>query len=238
MSLLLMISRVIDHFNERLGRGVAWLTVVAILVSATNATIRKLFDTSSNAWLELQWVLFSAVFLICASWTLASNEHIRIDIVNNMLPQRMRHWIELIGHALFLMPITVLMVYLSWSFFTLSLPSAHEAGAGIGRVFQALLSFSPSAIADAWSGLLALGEQSTNAGGLPQWPAKLLIPVGFFLLGLQGISELIKRVAIMSGHLPDLFSTDHHPSAAKSLGLNNEAGNGTQPTGASRGDAR
>src|SRR5882757_2115839 len=94
----------------RLGRWVAWLIFAAVVVSSVNAVVRKLFDTSSNAWLELQWVLFSAVFLLCASWTLLANEHIRIDIVNSLYPRSVRNWIDVIGHVLFLLPLTVVMI--------------------------------------------------------------------------------------------------------------------------------
>jgi len=169
---LLMFSRAIDAVNVRIGKWVAWFVVAAVLISATNATIRKVFDTSSNAWLELQWILFAAVFLLCASWTLIANEHIRIDIVNNFFPKRVRNWIDVIGHLFFLLPFTLVMVVTGWPFFTAS-----------------------------WR----IGEQSSNAGGLPQWPAKFLVPLGFALLFFQGISELIKRIAVMRGKIPDPY---------------------------------
>jgi TRAP-type mannitol/chloroaromatic compound transport system permease small subunit len=167
---LLKVSRVIDAISLRIGKTLSWLILAAVLVSAVNAVIRKLFDTSSNSWLELQWVLFGTVFLLCSSWTLLANEHIRIDIVNNMLPKRARDMIDVVGHLLFLLPLTIIMIITSVPFFLRS---------------------------------YALNEQSMNAGGLPQWPAKSLILIGFFLLFLQGISELIKRIAIMLGRIPD-----------------------------------
>lgn len=167
---LLTLSRAIDAVNIRIGRWVAWLVVVAILISATNATIRKIFDTSSNAWLELQWILFSGVFLLCASWTLISNEHIRIDIVNSFFPKRMRDWIDVLGHIFFLLPFTLVMIVTGWPFFMAS---------------------------------FRINEQSGNAGGLPQWPAKFLVPLAFVLLLAQAISELIKRVAVMRGKIED-----------------------------------
>lgn len=120
MTGLLRISSIIDSFNTFVGRAVAWLILVAVLVSAGNAVIRKVFDQSSNAWLELQWYLFGAVFMLCAAWTLLRREHIRIDIVSNMLPRRVRHWIELFGHLVFLMPFVILMIYESWPFFVRS----------------------------------------------------------------------------------------------------------------------
>jgi TRAP-type mannitol/chloroaromatic compound transport system permease small subunit len=175
---LLAFSRAIDAINGRLGRWLSWLIVVVVLISATNATIRKLFDTSSNAWLELQWVLFSVVFLLCSPWTLLSNEHIRIDIVNSMFSQRVRNWIDIIGHAFFLLPLTVVMIITSLPFFTKS---------------------------------YAIKEQSMNAGGLPQWPAKSLVVIGFTLLFFQGISELIKRAAVMRGLIPDPYERQINP---------------------------
>jgi TRAP-type mannitol/chloroaromatic compound transport system permease small subunit len=174
MTGLLKLTEIIDAFNARLGRVLAWLILMVVIISATNATIRKVFDTSSNAWLELQWILFGAIFLLCSPWTLLSNEHIRIDIVNSMLPKRWRDWIDVFGHIFFLLPLTIVMIITSVPFF--------------------INSFS-------------LNEQSVNAGGLPQWPAKALIVVGFFLLFLQGISELIKRVAVLCGRIPDPYAT-------------------------------
>ncbi len=182
MRLALSLSRAIDRLTGFIGRWAAWLIVAAAGVSALNAIIRKLFDTSSNAWLEAQWFLFGMVFLLCAPWTLSSNEHIRIDIVNNMLPNRARNMIDIIGHTLFLMPMALVLLYTSIPFF--------------------LTSF-------------RLNEQSTNAGGLPQWPAKLFIPLGFALLLIQGISELIKRIAIMRGDLEDTASGGGHHAAAE-----------------------
>jgi TRAP-type mannitol/chloroaromatic compound transport system permease small subunit len=117
---LLGFSRAVDTLNERIGQTAAWAVFVAIIVSAANAIIRKVFGTSSNAWLELQWYLFGAVFMLCAAWTLKANEHIRIDIVSNLLSQRARNVIELVGHLLFLLPFVTLMVWLCWPFFWLS----------------------------------------------------------------------------------------------------------------------
>src|SRR5207237_5553184 len=114
---LLPVSQAIDTFNRRLGRWVAWLIFAAVVVSSVNAVVRKVLDTSSNAWLELQWVLFSAVFLLCSPWTLLSNEHIRIDIVNNLLPKRVRNIIDVVGHALFLLPLCALLIVTGLPFF-------------------------------------------------------------------------------------------------------------------------
>jgi TRAP-type mannitol/chloroaromatic compound transport system permease small subunit len=167
---LLPVSRAIDAGTAWLGRRLAWLILAAVLVSAVNATIRKLFDTSSNSWLELQWVLFGVVFLLCSPWTLLANEHIRIDIVNNMLPKPVRNWIDVVGHTLFLAPWCVVMIITATPFF--------------------------------WRSAM-LNEQSGNAGGLPQWPSKSLVLIGFTILLIQAFSELIKRLAVMRDLIPD-----------------------------------
>ncbi len=179
---LLSFSRIIDRFNTRLGAIIAWAILIAVVVSAVNAIVRKVFNTSSNSWLELQWILFGAVFLLCAPWTLLSNEHIRIDIVNNALPRRVRDWIDVFGHLFFLLPLTIVMAWLGWPYFWLS---------------------------------FLQDEQSTNAGGLPVYPSKLLIPLAFTLLLVQGLSELIKRVAIIRGELADTASGGGHHAAAE-----------------------
>jgi len=140
--------------------------------------VRNGLDTSSNAWLELQWVLFSAVFLLCSPWTLMSNEHIRIDIVNNTFPKWLRNAIDIVGHGLFLLPLCIIMAITAYPVFL-----------------------------DSW----LLNEQSFSAGGLPQWPAKALMVIGFVLLFLQGLSELIKRIAVVRGLIPDPYERRHHP---------------------------
>ena len=182
MQSLLKISNGIDAFTRWMGKRLAWLIMVAVVVSALNAIVRKTFDTSSNSWLELQWVLFSIVFLLCSSWTLLDNEHIRIDIVNNMLPKRLRDSIELLGHAVFLLPLTIVMIITGGPFFLRS---------------------------------VEINEQSGNAGGLPQWPAKSLIIIGFTMLLVQGISELIKRIAVMRGLIPDPHASQVHALEAE-----------------------
>jgi len=179
---LLKFSRAVDAFNTRLGQIVAWAILVAVLVSAANAIVRKVFNTSSNSWLELQWILFGAVFLLCSAWTLLSNEHIRIDIVNSTFPKRLRDLIDVFGHLFFLIPITFVLFYLGWPFF--------------------------------WRSLLQ-NEQSTNAGGLPVYPSKLLIPLAFTFLLVQALSELIKRIAIIRGDLEDTVSGGGHHAAAE-----------------------
>ena len=166
----LPVTRVIDAATTWIGKRLAWLILAAVVVSALNASVRKIFDTSSNSWLELQWVLFSVVFLLCSPWTLLANEHIRIDIVNNLLPKRIRDGIDVVGHVFFLLPLTIVMIITGVPFFLKS---------------------------------IAVNEQSMNAGGLPQWPAKALVMIGFTMLLIQGISELIKRIAVMRNLIPD-----------------------------------
>ena len=170
MAGLLALSRLIDALNEFIGKWVGWLILAAILVSAVNAVIRKTFNMSSNAWLELQWYLFGAAFLLAAAYTLKQNEHIRIDIVYGAFSRRVQHWIDLLGHLFFLMPFVLLMVYYFVPYVSLSFRT---------------------------------GEMSTNAGGLILWPAKLMLLVGFSLLAIQGVSEIIKKIAVMRGDMPD-----------------------------------
>jgi TRAP-type mannitol/chloroaromatic compound transport system permease small subunit len=180
---LLPVSRIVDATTVWIGKRLSWLIIAAVMVSAINATVRKLFDTSSNSYLELQWVLFSIVFLLCSPWTLLANEHIRIDIVNNLLPTRVRNIIDVIGHAFFLLPLTIVMIITAVPFFTVS-------------YFQ--------------------NEQSLNAGGLPQWPSKGLIMISFIMLLIQGLSELVKRIAVMRDLIPD-------PHARQKSSLETEA---------------
>jgi TRAP-type mannitol/chloroaromatic compound transport system permease small subunit len=164
------LSRAIDTLNERVGQVVYWLVLVAVVISAANAIVRKAFDMSSNAYLEVQWYLFSAVFLLCAGYTLLRNEHIRIDVVVGRFSRRTLAWIDILGTLFFLFPLVALILYEAWPWFVRT-----------------------------WFS----GEVSPSAGGLILWPAKILVPVGFVLLGLQGVSELIKRVAFLKGLIPD-----------------------------------
>ena len=170
MNVFLALSRAIDAVNERVGHAVYWLVLVAVLVSAGNAIVRKALDMSSNAFLEVQWYLFSAIFLLCAGYTLLRNEHIRIDIIAGRFSRRTQTWIDVFGSVFFLFPMVLLILYESWPWFV-----------------------------RAWNS----GEVSPSAGGLILWPAKILVPVGFALLGLQGISELVKRIAFLGGKGPD-----------------------------------
>jgi TRAP-type mannitol/chloroaromatic compound transport system permease small subunit len=179
VTLLLRLSGLIDRLNSAVGRTVYWLVLVVALISAGNATVRYLFNASSNAWLEIQWYLFSAIFLLCAGYTLLHNEHIRIDVIVGRFSRRTQAWVDVIGGIFFLLPMAMLILWLSWPIFMSSYIS---------------------------------GELSSDAGGLIRWPAKLLIPIGFFLLTLQGLSETIKRIAFMAGAGPDPAAghTAHH----------------------------
>ncbi|MBC2730632.1 TRAP transporter small permease subunit [Thiobacillus sp.] len=168
MNALLALARAIDALTERIGRLVIWLVLVATLISAGNALARYLLGESSNAWLEIQWYLFGAMFLLAAGYTLKHNGHVRIDILYNRLGLRGQAWIDLAGGLLFLLPMAGLLMWLAW-------PMFHEA----------------------W----VTHEMSPDAGGLVRWPVKLLLPVGFALLALQGIAEIIKRIGVLLGHL-------------------------------------
>lgn len=184
MQTLLKLSAAIDRLNGWIGRSVIWLVLAAVLISAGNAIIRKTFNVSSNAYLELQWYLFSAIFLLCAGYTLMRNEHVRIDIVSGLFSTRVQTWIDILGTIFFLLPMALLFVYLSWPVFVRT-----------------------------W----VHSEISTNAGGLMIWPARLLVPIGFGLLALQGVSELIKRAAFLAGAGPDPILRHEAHAAEKDL---------------------
>lgn len=170
MNSLLALSRLIDRWNERLGHGLYWLILATVLISAANAVVRKAINWSSNGLLEIQWYLFSAVFLLGAGYTLLRNEHVRIDVIAGRLSKRTQAWIDIIGTVFFLLPMAVLIAWLAWPVFV-----------------------------DTWE----RNEVSTNAGGLIIWPARLLMPIGFAILAIQGVSELIKRIAFLRGLIPD-----------------------------------
>ena len=170
MSFLLSLSRRIDWLSERVGQVFYWLVLATVVISAANAVVRKAFNYSSNSLLEIQWYIFSAVFLFLAGYTLLRNEHVRIDVISHRLSVRTRTWIDIVGTLFFLFPMAILIMWLSWPVFV----DAYERH-----------------------------EMSTNAGGLIIWPARLLVPIGFALLIVQGVSELIKRVAFLRGLIPD-----------------------------------
>ena len=175
MSFFLLISRGIDRLNQSVGLFTTWLILATTLISAGNAIVRKAFDLSSNALLEIQWYLFAAVFLLGAGYGLLKNSHVRIDFISGMLSPRMRNWIDVGGIVLALFPFCVICIYLSWPLFM--------------QAFNT-------------------GEMSSNAGGLIRWPVYALVPAGFALLMLQGVSELIKRLAFLLGQGEDVLSSD------------------------------
>ena len=166
MSSLLSFSRFIDAINEKIGLAISWALLLAVLICSGNALVRYIFNSSSNAWLEIQWYLFGAIFLLASAYTLKRNEHVRIDVVVGRFSKRTQVWIDVFGFTFFLLPATLLILYFA-------IPFAYES--------------------------IRNQEVSSNAGGLIIWPAKTLIPVGFFLLTLQGISELIKRIGFLMG---------------------------------------
>ncbi|MGV8990830.1 MAG: TRAP transporter small permease subunit [Thiobacillus sp.] len=168
MNALLALARWIDALTERVGRLSIWLVLFATLISAGNALARYALGESSNAWLEIQWYLFGAMFLLAAGYTLKHNGHVRIDILYNRFGPRGQAWIDLIGGLLFLLPMALLLAWLAWPMFF-----------------------------EAWQ----TQEHSPDAGGLLRWPVKLLLPLGFGLLALQGVAEIIKRLGVLSGHL-------------------------------------
>lgn len=170
MRLLLSLSALIDRLNEKIGSVCNWLVLLACVVSAGNAMVRYAYDTSSNAWLEVQWYMFAVIVMFGASYTLKRNEHVRVDLLYMNLSRRGQLWIDILGTLIFLLPTCAILAWLSWPFFMQSY-----------NVF----------------------EHSSNAGGLLRWPIKLVLPVGFALVALQGISELIKRVAFLNGYAVD-----------------------------------
>ena len=170
MGALLKFSQAVDRLNAFVGRWVIWLILASTVISALNAIIRKAFNTSSNAYLEVQWYLFAAAFLLAAGYTLLHGEHVKIDVISSRFSKRTQIWIDVFGFIFFLMPVCAAILYY-----------------GIPFVLQGIRS----------------GEMSSNAGGLIRWPVYLMIPIGFALLTLQGISELIKRLAFLQGLIPD-----------------------------------
>lgn len=203
MSALLALSRLIDRVNKFIGKAVAWLILLAVLVSAINAIVRKTMNMSSNSWLELQWYLFGAAFMGAAAYTLKQNEHIRIDIFYGTRSRRTQHWIDLFGHVFFLMPISIIMVWLLFPYFL-----------------------------DAYN----RGTISTNAGGLLIWPARAILLAGFILLTLQGLSEIIKKIAVMRGLIedPHPFISAHEAAELEGAALVEELAGEARP-GADQG---
>jgi len=184
VSTLLTLSRLIDRMSEFIGKWLAWLVLAAVLISALNASVRKAFNTSSNAYLEIQWYLFAAVFLLAAGYTLLRQEHVKIDVISGHFSKRTQIWIDIIGLTCFVLPLV-------WVVIHLSLPLAI-------RAYQ-------------------MNEYSSNAGGLIRWPVFAMLPLGFLLLGLQAVSELIKRIAFLRGLIPDPTQKKQAKSAEEEL---------------------
>lgn len=170
MGALLRFSGLIDKINTWVGKYVIWLILAATVISGVNALVRKFLNTSSNAFLEVQWYLFAASFLLAAGYTLLQGEHVKIDVVYSRFSRRTQVWIDIFGFACFLIPMTLTLLWY-----------------GVPYFYKGLIS----------------GEMSSNAGGLIRWPVYLMIPVGFSLLFLQGVSELIKRIAFQQGLIED-----------------------------------
>jgi TRAP-type mannitol/chloroaromatic compound transport system permease small subunit len=181
---LLNLCRLIDGMNQRIGRAATWLILVVVVISAGNAVSRFAFNISSNALLEIQWYLFSAIFMLCTAYVLNRNEHIRIDVVVGRFSARTQNWIDVFGILVFLLPMAGLLAYLSWPVFM-----------------------------NAWTS----GEMSSNPGGLIRWPVRLMMPIGFALLVLQGLSELVKRIAFLTGSGPNSLVKEAGPSAEAEL---------------------
>ncbi|MDP1901200.1 MAG: TRAP transporter small permease subunit [Rubrivivax sp.] len=175
MAPLLKLSQLIDTLNEWIGKLVMWLILASVVISAGNAVMRKAFDIGSNAYLEIQWYLFSAVFMLGAGYVFLRNGHVRIDFISSKLSKRSNAIIDALGIVVFIIPLCIILVTLSWPVFERT-----------------------------WTS----GEMSSNAGGLIRWPVQLLIPLGFSILALQSASELIKRLAFLSGHRSEPFSTE------------------------------
>ena len=173
MNSLLKFSRGVDWLNGQIGKYVIWLILASTVISGVNAAVRKIFNVSSNAWLEIQWYLFAAAFLVAAGYTLLNQEHVKIDVVTSRLSKKAQIWVDIIGFAFFLMPVCLAVLWYGVPFFLQGFRS---------------------------------GEMSNNAGGLIRWPAMMLLPLGFALMFLQGVSEVIKRVAYLKG----LIDMDTH----------------------------
>jgi TRAP-type mannitol/chloroaromatic compound transport system permease small subunit len=181
---LLSLSRLIDRITTWVGSWVSWLVLAAVLISAINATVRKALKTSSNAFLEIQWYLFAAVFLLAAGYTLMRQEHVKIDVISGRFSKRTQIWIDIVGLVFFVLPLVYTVVHLS-----------------VPLVIRAY----------------EMNEYSQNAGGLIRWPVFALLPIGFVLLGVQAISELIKRIAFLRGLIPDPTQKGQARSAEEEL---------------------
>jgi TRAP-type mannitol/chloroaromatic compound transport system permease small subunit len=179
MQALLRFARAVDRLNEFIGRSISWLGLAAVVICAFAATARYALNIGSNAWLEIQWYLNAAVFLLVAAYTLRRHEHVRIDVIFGKLPPRVQAWIDIVGGVVALLPATLIIAWYS-------MPS----------------------LVNSWG----IQEYSSDPGGLIRWPVRLLIPVAFGLLALQGIAEIIKRVGFLNGLVPasEFEKKGHH----------------------------
>jgi len=184
MKILLKLAQAIDGLNDRVGRSIYWLILIMVIISTLNALFRKLFNMSSNAFLEIQWYLFATVFLLGSGYTLLRNEHVRIDVVSSKFGARGQIWIDIFGTVVFLFPFALLILYDGWRYFVFSFTG--------------------------W-------EWSLNPGGLLVWPAKLLIPVGFLLLFLQGVAQLIKLIGALQGEGDIATLLKHHTAEEETV---------------------
>lgn len=184
MTPLVKLSQGIDAITTFVGKAAFWLVLIMTLISAANATVRFAFNYSSNGLLEIQWYLFAGVFLLCSAYTLQKNEHVRIDVLAGKLSPRGQAVIDIFGTLFFLLPMVILVLWLS-------IPLVAES--------------------------YRIQETSANAGGLIRWPVKIILPVGFTFLALQGVSELIKRFAFLAGLIADPNTKHQGPSAEEEL---------------------
>ena len=168
MKALLKYCDAVDWLNKKMGHLSNWLVLIACVVSAGNALIRYSLNMSSNAWLEIQWYLFAGMVMLGASYTLKMNEHVRVDVLYAHYSPRARLWLDLVGGLVFLLPMTIIIGWMSW-------PMLYNS----------------------WD----IHEMSSNSGGLLRWPVKLMVPLGFLLLTLQGVAEIIKRALALRGYI-------------------------------------
>lgn len=179
MSRLLHIADTLDRFQDKFGKWLYWLALAMVVVGGFNTIVRYLdkftgLGISSNMYLELQWYLFSLLFLLGASYTLRHDDHVRVDIMYSRLGAKGKAWINVLGTILLLVPFCVLMIWVSWP-----------------------------AVANSW----AVWEVSPDPGGLPRYPIKTVIPIAFILILTQGISMLLRNLAVLMGHEVETSTT-------------------------------
>ena len=166
MRYLLALADAIDWATEYLGQWLKWLVLFSSLVSAFNALMRYAIHYSSNAWLEIQWYMFGAMFLLGAGYALKHEEHVRVDVLFSKMTHRQQAWLDVFGGIFFLMPMAIII---GW----MSIPMVVNS--------------------------IRIWEHSSDPGGLLRWPIKIVIPIGFILLAIQGVAEIIKKYAVATG---------------------------------------